>query len=112
MINKEQISFDQFLVLEKQLSIKIGKVTDAELVPKSYGLKLIVDFGNGDMRTVFTNLGKTHTPLDFVGGFFPFVINLAPTEIKGVKSEAMIIVGESLDGKVEIANYTIGSKLI
>jgi tRNA-binding EMAP/Myf-like protein len=114
METKQQISFIDFVEIEKQLSIKIGMVTDAELVPKSYGLKLTVDFGDGDVRTVFTNLGKTHTALDFVGGLFPFITNLEPTLIKGVESHAMILVGEKPSGEValSLSVYSAGTKLL
>lgn len=113
-MNKEKISFDEFVAIQAKLEIKIGKVLDAIAVPKSYGLKLAVDFGNGDVRSVFTNLGKTHTPEQFIGLTMPFITNLEPTVIKGVNSTAMIMVGEGTEGQTQVGldNFGIGTKLL
>lgn len=89
---KKQITFNDFLELEKKLDIKIGQIVDAERVPKSFGLKLTVSFGpSGETKTAFTNLGKDHEPQDLIGLMAPFILNLVPSEIKGVKSEVMIL---------------------
>lgn len=108
---KQEISFEEFLEIENKLEIKIGRITEAEAVPKSYGIKLTVDFGNDDIRSVFTNLGKTYKPEQFIGFSTPFVTNLAPSEIKGVLSQAMILPPQDLDGDDEWYDYSIGTKL-
>jgi tRNA-binding EMAP/Myf-like protein len=99
---KDKISFEEFLAIQEKLEIKVGVINAAERVPKSYGLKLTVDFGDGDVRSVFTNLGKTHEPNMLVGLTMPFVVNLEPVKIKGVDSEAMILVGLTPDGQEEV----------
>ena len=114
METKPQISFEEFVAIEAKLEIKIGQIIAAERVPKSYGLKLTVDFGNGDVRSVFTNIGKTHEPETLLELTMPFITNLAPVEIKGVKSEAMIMVGVGTKGQQQVGlDYIgIGTKLI
>jgi tRNA-binding EMAP/Myf-like protein len=114
MKNKEKITFEEFLAIENKLEIKIGFITGAESVPKSYGLKLTVDFGDGDIRTVFTNIGKTHLPEQLIGLTMPFITNLAPSVIKGVNSEAMIMVGTGTEGQLQVGlnNFDIGTKLL
>lgn len=105
---KEQISFNDFLELEKKLDIKIGQIVDAERVPKSFGLKLTVSFGpSGETKTAFTNLGKDHEPEALIGLMAPFILNLVPSEIKGVKSEVMIL-------SIPEANniFAVGSKIL
>jgi methionyl-tRNA synthetase len=111
---KPQITFDEFLEIESKLEIKIGQITEAETVPKSYGLKLTVDFGNGDIRTVFTNIGKTHVPEQLIGVTMPFITNLAPSVIKGVNSQAMIMAGTGTEGQVQVGLdfIGIGTKLL
>lgn len=111
---KPTITIDEYFQIVSKLSIKIGQITAAERIPKSNGLKLAVSFGSNpeDIKTAFTNLGKTFEPEAFVGKQFPFVMNLAPTEIKGVNSQVMIVVGEKEDGTIELGNFTNGSKLI
>jgi tRNA-binding EMAP/Myf-like protein len=108
MENKQQITFDEFLAIEAKLEIKVGMITEAETVPKSYGLKLTVDFGNGDMRTVFTNIGKTHLPEQLIGLTMPFITNLEPSVIKGVNSQAMIMVGIGTEGQLQVGLDFIG----
>lgn len=105
---KAQITFDEFLEIQSKLEIKIGQITHAERVPKSYGLKLTVDFGEGDVRTVFTNLGKTHEPETLIGLTMPFITNLAPSNIKGVESQAMIMVGTGTNGQEQVGLDFIG----
>jgi methionyl-tRNA synthetase len=112
MNTKDKIPFSEFLEIEKKLEIKIGRILEAESVPKSYGIKLTVDFGNDDVRTVFTNLGKTHKPEEFIGLSTPFVTNLTPTEIKGVLSQAMILAPQNLNGDIEWYDYSVGTKLL
>ncbi len=108
---KQEISFEEFLELEGKLEIKIGRITAAEAVPKSYGIKLTVDFGNDDIRSVFTNLGKTYKPEQFIGFSTPFVTNLAPSEIKGILSQAMILPPQDLNGNDEWYDYSVGTKI-
>ena len=111
---KAKIKFEEFLEIESKLEIRVGKITAAERVPKSYGLKLTVDFGDEDVRSVFTNLGKTHEPENLVNLTLPFITNLEPSVIKGVNSEAMIMVGIGTEGQEQVGlDYVgIGTKLL
>lgn len=118
MNTKEKISFDEFLSIEGKLDIRIGQVVSFERIPKKDKLvKLTVIFGEKeeDKITVVTNLGELYKEDDFVTFFFPFIVNLTPSKLGGVISEAMIIVGKSAQlNSVELtyADYTIGSKLL
>ena len=109
---KKQIDFNEFLEIEKSLDIRIGVIINAELVPKSNGLKLTVSFGDGVSKTSFTNLGKTFKPEELINKVCPFIINLTPNVIKGVTSEVMIMVATDKEGNVQLNNYEIGSKLL
>lgn len=121
METKEKITFDEFLNIESRLDVRIGKVIRAVRIPKKDKLiELTVIFGekDGDEITVVTNLGEFKNPIDLLGYFFPFIVNLTPVKLGGVISEAMIIVGKAqlkdIEGMVELTpdDYTIGSKLI
>jgi methionyl-tRNA synthetase len=111
---KPQITFDEFLEIESKLEIKIGLITGAERVPKSYGLKLTVEFGSDDVRTVFTNIGKTREPETLIGLTMPFITNLTPSTIKGVESQAMIMIGIGTNGQEQVGlDYIgVGTKLL
>lgn len=108
---KQTINFDEFLDIEKKLEIKVGRIIEAESVPKSYGIKLKVDFNNGDVRSVFTNLGKKYKPEQFINLTTNFVTNLEPTEIKGVLSQAMILPPQDINGEDEWGECYEGTKL-
>lgn len=113
-MSKEKINLDTFLDIKNKLEIKIGKIRFVERVPKSNKiLKLEVSFGNGDIRTVMTNIGKEIDNVeDLVDVQLPFITNLEPASIMGEISEAMIMVAEDEDGKIEFKNFTNGAKLM
>lgn len=113
---KEQITFEEFMKISEKLDIRIGLITNAERIPKSNGLKLTVNFGESiGVKTAFTNLGKILEPERFINLSCPFIMNLVSSEIKGVTSEVMIMVGETTIGDgvaIELNNYSIGSTLL
>lgn len=109
---KPLLTYDEYTAIHDKLSIRIGTILNAELVPKSNGLKLTVVFGKDEIKTAFTNLGKSHKPEEFMGVMCPFIMNLEPSEIKGVLSEVMIMVAEDAEGKTFIDEYPVGSKLM
>lgn len=113
MITKELISFEDFMKASKQLDIRIGQVISAERVPKSTKmLKLQVIFGEADEDelTVVTNIGDKFEPDDLLALTFPFVVNLTPSKIMGIISQAMIVVNHFSDEEVHLDNR-IGAKL-
>jgi methionyl-tRNA synthetase len=111
---KEEIKFDEYLDITSRLDIQYGQIVSSERVPKSKKLlKLLVLFGpdESDEKVVVTNLGDKFEPEAFVGLLLPFVRNLVPSEIMGIKSEAMIMVPQ-FNGFVELKNFSLGSKLL
>ena len=112
-MKKEKIDIHEYSNIESRLEITIGKIIAAERVPKSHGLKLSVYFGDYDTRSVFTNIGKTHEPEELIDLTMPFITNLKPSVIKGVNSEAMIMVGTINDKtQVGLDNIGIGTRLM
>ena len=114
IMSKELISYGEFLEIEKKLEIKYGQVVYAERIPKSDKLlKLTVLFGQeeSDEKFVVTNLGDKFEPSAFKGLTLPFVMNLVPSKMMGVVSEAMIMVPKNGD-VIELSNYSLGSKLL
>lgn len=109
---KKEIPFSEFLEISDKLEITIGNIVSAERVPKKDKLiKLVVNFGDSE-KTVVTNLGKDLEPEAFIGVTMPFITNLAPSNIGGVDSFAMIMPGVSLDGILQLTNFTPGTKLL
>ena len=111
---KEKIEYAEFLEIEKKLEIKFGQVVKAERIPKSNKmLKLTVLFGveESDEKISVTNLGSQFEPSDFEGLTLPFITNLKPHKMMCVVSEVMIMVS-TIEGLVELDNYSLGSQLL
>jgi methionyl-tRNA synthetase len=88
---KESIDFETF----QKMDIRLVKILEAEAVPKTKKLlKLKVDTGV-DQRTVVSGIAEHYTPEEVVGKTVLFLANLAPREIKGIKSEGMILMAEN-----------------
>lgn len=112
MITKELISFEEFMKASNKLDIRIGQVVSAERVPKSTKmLKLQVIFGEEDELTVVTNIGDKFEPDDLLALTFPFVVNLTPSKIMGILSQAMIVVNHFTDDEIHLDNR-IGASLL
>jgi methionyl-tRNA synthetase len=90
----DAIAFEQF----QQMDIRVVRILEAEAVPKTKKLlKLKIDTGVGE-RTVISGIAEHYAPEDVVGKHVLFLANLAPRDIKGVKSEGMILMAENSDG--------------
>lgn len=114
-MNKEEITYDEFVEIIDKLEVRIGCVVAAERIPKSKKLlKLTVSFGpsiDDNIKTVVTNLGDKHEPEFFVELHLPFVVNLKPSTMMGVESQAMIVVGEGINGELDFSNYLLGTQI-
>lgn len=95
---KEAIGYDDFT----KLDIRIGKVLEAEVVPKTDKLlKLTVDTGL-DVRTVVSGIAKHYTPAEMVGKQVTILANLEPRKIRGIESRGMILMAEDAEGKLAL----------
>ena len=95
---KNKITFKEFIELQEKLEIKSGEIKSVVEVEKSEKLlKLTVDFGSEDIRTVVTNikplLGESFKER-LEGKNILFVTNLEPVKMMGIESSAMILPGE------------------
>ncbi|MCF7793742.1 MAG: methionine--tRNA ligase [Candidatus Cloacimonetes bacterium] len=86
--HKPQITYEDFMKLE----FRIVKVLEAANIPKSKKLlKLKVDVGNGEQRSVVAGISQHYEPEEMVGRKVPMLINLQPRKVMGVESQAMIL---------------------
>ncbi len=83
------ISIDQF----KEGEIRAGEIKSVEIIAESEKLlKLSVDFGEENPRTVVSGIRKYFAdPQELVGVKCAFVTNLEPRPLMGITSEAMIL---------------------
>ncbi len=88
------ISFEEF----QKLDIRVGKVLEAETVPKSEKLlKLVVDVGD-DKRQIIAGIAKEFNPEEIVGKSFVVLTNLEPKKLMGLESQGMILCAD-VEGK-------------
>ncbi len=111
---KDKIEFSEFLDISAKLEIKPGTIKSVTDVPKSDKLiKLEVDFGEDQLRTVVTNikptLGDNYVDM-LTDKTLLFVTNLKPAKMMGIESTAMIMPGFYDDFAGRLSLSTINSK--
>ncbi len=88
---KDAITFDEF----QKLDLRVGVITEGEIVPKSKKLlKLIVDIGS-EKRTIVSGIRQFYTPEEIVGRKVIVVANLKPAKLMGIESQGMVLAGSS-----------------
>jgi methionyl-tRNA synthetase len=97
---KDTVTFDEF----QKMDIRIGKVLDAEPVPKTDKLlKMTIDTGI-DQRTVVSGIAQHYQAEEMVGKQVTILVNLAPRKIRGVESQGMILMAEDAEGKLALVS--------
>ena len=93
---KDTISFEDFT----KLDIRVGKILEAEKMPKTKKLLVLkVDTGI-DTRTIVSGIAESFSPEEIVGKQVTVLVNLAPRALRGVESEGMILMTETPEGKL------------
>ena len=104
---KQEISFEDF----SKMDIRVGKVIEAEKVPKADKLiKLLVDTGY-DKRTVVSGIAEHFSPESLIGKQVSILVNLAPRKIKGIESQGMLLFAQDKQGKLHLVNPEINIDL-
>ena len=91
------ITIDDFA----KVRLQVGLVTACEAVKKSKLLHETVKVGNKTL-SILSGIAKHYTPEEMVGKKVIVVTNLPPREMKGIKSEGMIVCAEGPDGTLSI----------
>jgi methionyl-tRNA synthetase len=95
------ISIDDFAKIE----LKTAKVLEAERMPKSQRLlKLKVDAGEPEPRTILAGIAESYEPEALVGKSIVIVANLAPRKMMGLESQGMVLAASGDDGKAIVIN--------
>jgi len=82
------ISIDDFSKVE----LRIARIVDAQHVEGADKLiKLTLDVGEPQHRTVFAGIKSAYAPSDLIGRLTPMVANLAPRKMKFGLSEGMVL---------------------
>ena len=97
---KPEIQYDDF----SKLDIRIGKILEAEKVPKADKLlKLLVDIGI-EKRTIVSGIAAHFLPEEIIGKEVSVLVNLAPRKLRGIESNGMILMAEDVNGKLHFVN--------
>ena len=92
--NKDTVSFEDF----QKMDIRTGKVQKVEEHPNADKLyKVQVDVGEATLQTC-AGLKNFYEPKELEGKNVVVLANLEPTELRGDKSECMMLAAESMDG--------------
>ncbi len=88
-----RITFDDFL----KVDLRVGKVLEAERVPKSDKLiKMQIDIGT-ETRQIVGGIGKAYGPEELVGTEVIVVANLKPAKLMGIESQGMVLAAGDVD---------------
>jgi methionyl-tRNA synthetase len=95
------ITIDDFMKVE----LKVAKVLEAEKMPKSQKLlKLKVDAGEAEPRTILAGIAESYEPEALVGKSIVIVANLAPRKMMGVESNGMVLAASPDGGAAIVLN--------
>ena len=93
---KENISYEEFA----KLDIRTGTIIEAEKVAKTKKLlKLTIETGI-DKRVVVSGIAEYFEPEKIIGKQVSILVNLEPREIRGIKSQGMILMAENSKGEL------------
>ncbi len=93
---KAAITYEDF----DKIDLRVGKVLEAERVPKADKLlKLTVDLGF-EKRTILSGIAEYYKPEELVGKSVTVVANLAPRKIRGIESQGMLLMAGNDFGKL------------
>ena len=104
MRNLSYISFDEF----KKVKLVVGKIVDVIDHPKADKLYVLkVDMG-GETRTLVAGIKKWYKKDELLNKYIIVVTNLEPKEIRGVRSEGMLLAAD--DGEI-VSVLTVDKKV-
>ena len=95
------ITIDDFM----KIDLKVAKVLEAERMPKSQRLlKLRVDAGEAEPRTILAGIAESYEPEAMVGKTIVIVANLAPRKMMGLESNGMVLAASADGGGAIVLN--------
>ncbi|MCI0708434.1 MAG: methionine--tRNA ligase [Ignavibacteriae bacterium] len=96
--SKPMITIDDF----KKLDLRVGRVVQAERVPKSEKLlKIQVDLGT-ETRQVVAGIAKHYEPEKLIGRSIVVVANLQPAKLMGQESHGMLLAANGDQGELSV----------
>lgn len=85
---KEEIDIDEF----SKIDLRVCKVVKCTEIRKSHNcLKLVLDDGSGEERTIVSSIKEEYTKEELIGKKIIVVANLKPARFSGVQSNGMLL---------------------
>ena len=99
IIGLKEIEFDDFAKVE----LRVAKVVNCEPIKKAKKLlKLTLDDGTKEPRTVASGIAQWYKPEDLIGKSVVIVANLKPRTLCGVESKGMVLAGEITEDDIKV----------
>ncbi|MCR5717383.1 MAG: methionine--tRNA ligase [Lachnospiraceae bacterium] len=95
---KEIITYDDFAKCQFQ----VGEIIKCEEVPKSKKLLCSQVRVGSQVRQILSGIKQYYSPEEMVGKKVMVLVNLAPREMAGLKSEGMLLCAEDAEGKLAL----------
>ncbi len=103
----KHITIDDFFKIE----LKVAKILVAEEIPEANKLlKLNIDLGGDDKRTIFAGIKAAYTPEQLEGKLIAVVANLKPRKMKFGVSEGMLLAAGEGGSDVFLMSPDSGAK--
>ena len=88
-----------------KVELRTAKILTAERLPKSKKLlKLSVDAGEAEPRTILAGIAESYEPEAIVGRSIVIVANLKPREMMGMVSNGMVLAASTDGGPAMLVN--------
>ena len=85
---KPEIAIEEFGAMD----LRVATIVKAEIIPRAKKLlKLDVDMGEPQLRTVVAGIAKAYSPEDLLNKQVVIVANLKPAKLMGVRSQGMVL---------------------
>ncbi|MDK2896397.1 MAG: tRNA-binding protein [Candidatus Atribacteria bacterium] len=99
----------------QKIDLRVGRIVQAERVEDTRALiRLLVDLGEEE-RTLVAGLAPYYSPEELVGKKIVVLVNLKPANIRGIKSQGMLLAADDGAGNVSLLtldrDLTPGSKV-
>ena len=92
----DTITIDDFL----RVHLRVAEIKTAERIEKAKKLlRLTVDVGEGTDRQLVAGIAESYAPEDLPGRKIVVVANLQPAEIRGVRSQGMLLAATDSEGR-------------
>ena len=95
---KPEITYDDFAKLQFQ----VGEIIDCKEVPKSKKLLCSQVRIGSEVKQILSGIKSQYSAEEMVGKKVMVLVNLAPREIAGLKSEGMLLCAEGIDGELAL----------